>query len=124
MVYVATAYIKSGDIFQKLDSDKYQLVYRINTEKEKRNERILGCFMALSGEYCDMSKEDMNDLLTSLRAIQVEFSFMSAVYGLNQSDTEDLKVIANYVGQCAQLLQRLTDEGIIQDVVIMVTQEG
>ena len=124
MVYVATAYIKSGDIFQKLDSDKYQLVYRIDTEKEKRNERILGCFMALSGEYCDMSKEDMNNLLMSLRAIQVEFNFMPMAYGLNQSDTEDLEVIANYVGQCIQLLQRLTDEGIIQDVVIMVTQEG
>lgn len=124
MVYVATAYIKNGDILQKLDSDKYQLVYRIDTEKEKRNERILGCFMALSGEYCDMSKEDMNNLLASLSAIQFEFNFMPIVYGLNQSDTEDLEVIADYVGQCAQLLQRLTDEGIIQDVVIMVTQEG
>ena len=124
MVYVATAYIKSGDVFQKLDSDKYQLVYRIDTEKEKRNERILGCFMALSGEYCDMSKEDMNDLLASLRAMQFEFNFMPIAYGLNQSDTEDLEIIADYVGQCAQLLQRLTDEGIIQDVVIMVTQEG
>lgn len=124
MVYVATAYIKSGDVFQKLDSDKYQLVYRIDTEKEKRNERILGCFMALSGEYCDMSKEDMNDLLTSLCLMQTEFDLMPIVYDLNQSDTEDLKVIANYVGQCVQLLQRLTDEGIIQDVVIMVTQEG
>ena len=80
--------------------------------------------MALSGEHCDMSKEDMNDLLASLRAIQVEFSFMSAAYGLNQSDIEDLEVFADYVGQCVQLLQRLTDEGIIQDVVIMVTQEG
>ena len=124
MVYVATAYIKNGDIFQQLDSDKYQLVYRIDTEKEKRNERILGCFMALSGEYCDMSKEDMNDLLASLCAMQFEFNLMPIIYGLNQSDTEDLEVIANYVGQCVQLLQRLTDEGIIQDVVIMVTQEG
>ena len=124
MVYIATAYIKSGDIFQKLDSDKYQLVYRIDTEKEKRNERILGCFMALSGEYYDMSKEDINDLLAYLRAIQFEFNFMSIAYDLDQSDTEDLEVIANYVGQCVQLLQRLTDEGIIQDVVIMVTQEG
>ena len=124
MVYVATAYIKNGDIFQKLDSDKYQLVYKINAEKEKRNERILGCFMALSGEYCDMSKEDMNNLLASLRTIQVEFSFMSEAYGLDQSDIEDLEVIADYVGQCLQLLQRLTDEDIIQDVVIMVTQEG
>ena len=124
MVYVATAYIKSGDIFQKLDSDKYQLVYRIDTEKEKRNERILGCFMALSGEYCDMSKEDMNNLLASLHAIQFEFNFMPIVYDLDQSDTKDLEVIADYVGQCIQLLQRLTDEGIIQDVVIMVTQEG
>ena len=124
MVYVATAYIKNGDIFQKLDSDKYQLVYRIDTEKEKRNERILGCFMALSGEYYDMSKEDMNNLLASLHAIQFEFNFMSMACDLNQSDAEDLEVIANYVGQCVQLLQRLTDEGIIQDVVIMVTQEG
>ena len=124
MVYVATAYIKSGDIFQKLDSDKYQLVYRIDTEKEKRNERILGCFMALSGEYCDMSKEDMDDLLTSLCMMQAEFNLMPIVYDLDQSDTEDLEVIANYVGQCVQLLQRLTDEDIIQDVVIMVTQEG
>ena len=124
MVYVATAYIKSGDIFQKLDSDKYQLVYRIDNEKEKRNDSILGCFMALSGEYCDMSKEDINDLLASLRAIQVEFSFMSSAYGLSQSDTKDLEVFADYVGQCVQLLQRLTDEGIIHDVVIMVTQEG
>ena len=123
MVYVATAYIKSGDIFQKLDSDKYQLVYRIDTEKEKRNERILGCFMALSGEYYDMSKEDMNNLLMSLRAMQVEFDLMPIVYDLDQSDTEDLEVIADYVGQCAQLLQRLTDEGIIQDVTIMITQE-
>lgn len=124
MVYVATAYIKNGDILQKLDSDKYQLVYRIDTKKEKRNERILGCFMALSGEYGSMSKEDMNDLLASLRAMQVEFNFMPMACGLNQSDTEDLEVIANYVGQCAQLLRRLIDEGIIQDVVIMVTQEG
>ena len=124
MVYVATAYIKNGDIFQKLDSDKYQLVYRIDTEKEKRNERILGCFMALSGEYGSMSKEDMNNLLMSLRAMQVEFDLMPIVYDLDQSDTEDLEVFADYVGQCVQLLQRLTDEGIIQDVVIMVTQEG
>lgn len=124
MVYVATAYIKSGDVLQKLDSDKYQLVYRIDTEKEKRNESILGCFMALSGEYYDMSKEDMNNLLASLHAIQFEFNFMSIACDLNQSDTEDLEVIANYVGQCIQLLQRLTDEGIIQDVTIMVTQEG
>ena len=124
MVYIATAYIKNGDIFQKLDSDKYQLVYRIDTEKEKRNERILGCFMALSGEYCDMSKEDMNDLLASLCAMQFEFNLMPIIYSLNQSDTEDLEVIADYVGQCVQLLQRLTDEDIIQDVVIMVTQEG
>ena len=124
MVYIATVYIKNGDIFQKLDSDKYQLVYKIDAEKEKRNERILGCFMALSGEYYDMSKEDMNDLLASLRAIQFEFRFMSAAYGLNQSDTEDLEVYADYVGQCIQMLQRLTDEGIIQDVTIMVTQEG
>lgn len=124
MVYIATTYIKNGDILQKLDSDKYQLVYRIDTEKEKRNESILGCFMALSGEYCDMSKEDINNLLASLCEIQFEFNFMPIAYGLNQSDTEDLEVIANYVGQCVQLLQRLTDEGIIQDIVIMVTQEG
>ena len=124
MVYVATAYIKDGDIFQQLDSDKYQLVYKIDAEKEKRNESILGCFMALSGEYCDMSKEDMNNLLASLHAIQFEFNFMPIAYDLNQSDTEDLEVIADYVGQCIQMLQRLTDEGIIQDVVIMVTQEG
>lgn len=124
MVYVATAYIKNGDILQRLDSDKYQLVYRIDTEKEKRNESILGCFMALSGEYYDMSKEDMNNLLASLCAIQFEFNFMPIACDLNQSDTEDLEVIADYVGQCVQLLQRLTDEGIIQDVVIMVTQEG
>lgn len=124
MVYVATTYIKNGDIFQKLDTEEYQLVYRINAEKEKRNERILGCFMALSGEYGSMSKEDMNDLLASLRAMKVEFNLMPIVYGLNQSDTKDLEVIADYVGQCVQLLQRLTDEGIIQDVVIMVTQEG
>lgn len=124
MVYVATAYIKSGDVFQKLDSDKYQLVYRIDTEKEKRNESVLGCFMALSGEYYDMSKEDMNDLLTSLCLMQAEFDLMPIVYDLDQSDIEDLEVIADYVGQCIQLLQRLTDEDIIQDVVIMVTQEG
>ena len=49
MVYIATTYIKNGDIFQKLDPEEYQLVYRIDTEKEKRNESILGCFMALSG---------------------------------------------------------------------------
>ena len=66
----------------------------------------------------------MNDLLTSLCLMQTEFDLMPIVYDLDQSDTEDLKVIANYVGQCAQLLQRLTDEGIIQDVTIMVTQEG
>ena len=71
-----------------------------------------------------MSKEDINNLLTSLRAIQIEFNFTSTAYGLNQSDTEDLEVFADYVGQCVQLLQRLTNEGIIQDVVIMVTQEG
>ncbi len=124
MVYVATTYIKSGDIFQVLDPEEYQLVYRIDTEKEKRNESVLGCFMTLSGEYGRMSKEDMNDLLMSLRAMQVEFNFMPMAYGLNQSDTEDLEVIVDYVGQCVQLLQRLTDEGIIQDVVIMVTQEG
>ena len=124
MVYAATTYIKSGDIFQVLDPEEYQLVYRIDTEKEKRNESVLGCFMALSGEYGRMSKEDMNDLLMSLRAMQIEFSFMPMVYGLDQSDTEDLEVIADYVGQCVQLLQRLTDEGIIQDIAIMVTQEG
>lgn len=124
MVYVATAYIKSGDAFRALDPEKYQLVYKINTEKEKRNKSILGCFMTLSGEYYNMSKEDMNDLLASLCIMQAEFDLMPIVYDLDQSDTEDLEVIADYVGQCIQLLQCLTDEGIIQDVAIMVTQEG
>lgn len=124
MEYVATTYIKNNDILQMLDPEQYQLIYKIDETREKRNEGILGCFMMLSGEYNFMSRTDMKELLFTMRLMQANFNCMPTAYGLNESDAEDLKIIADYVGQCVKLLQRLTDENIIQDIIIVVTQEG